>query len=504
MLEKNSEQRFALMRAFLIGDYKFDLNNCKDLCTRQDQLEKEWKENKVLKEDANTSEGWAQKINFSRQYYMLKAKVEESSVEAVNAAHAKVIGSFYKLGGLFANNSEMVFPRGCMDTSECIGLQKNRDALQIKRDQALEIGELIEANVLSLKIALIEEKLSLLEQGLPDNSVEISALESKNLMLEEVLSGNRPAYNSAEKAEVDKVKQKFGDLYIGPVQSEQYHAALSKDMRPWAAHWYPFRYHASYEGSDAPLQKFDDLLEAEYGYREVVKWEVESHSTQAWESSDGLCDAWSVAASLTKEPRKSVVVNDVEFSPAAIKGLLIQKYSNFKKDRYGVPYRGYIQTDGMAQDLRPEAFHTLVTSLLAKGTAPIVDTDPNFPIWNMPLFDYSWKVDKDTKFENAVIVTANARYIKFRSAVTSEPTKYFGRPNDVYAVIYRYRLFLEPESIDQSKRKVLYGEWLIDEIASSYPDTVYVAHPDTPVTPRNHALEKHLGLLNTILEKASL
>src|SRR5690606_36063226 len=116
---------------------------------------------------------------------------------------------------------------------------------------------------------------------------------------------------------------------------------------------------------------------------------------------------------------------------------------------------------------------------------PVVDTDPNFPIWNMPLYKYQWKVNKDPDFENAVLVTATASYVKFRKMPSSKLTDYFGRGSDSFITIYKYRLFLDPTSSNKNGKRVIYGEWLKDRNASTYPDTVFYARPTTKPTPRN-------------------
>ena len=87
----------------------------------------------------------------------------------------------------------------------------------------------------------------------------------------------------------------------------------------------------------------------------AASWEKKNHlpGGDAWE---GLCFAWGMASTQTREPTQSIRVNGVTLSPSDQKALYTKLYQYHKSDSFGVIYRGDAATDGTYQDLRPEAF----------------------------------------------------------------------------------------------------------------------------------------------------
>ena len=398
---------------------------------------------------------------------------------------------------------------GCVDEmkSACAALQKEMQELRERRTVAVGDRDTQLANLLTLEIGLKSELLVLYLSGRNEVSADVQELKARHALLAEIVSDQHPAYHEAERREVEKVRAEFGDLYIDPHKL----AAATPDTtaevvelathKPWSGYWYPFREKDMFLGEESPLGKLDQLLVAAGKEPGASAWEEKQQRVgQPWESSDGLCDAWAIAATLTPEPLVDVNFQGILFTPAQIKGLLVQKYSHFPKKRYGISYQGFLATDGMGQDLRPEAFHQLVTSLLAKKISPIVDTDPNFPIWNMPLYRYEWTIHADPANTHAYLASAIAYYTKFRNKESSEPTNYrIGRSSDIEILHYSYRLFVDPEATPLGL-KVIYGEWLIDGLATTHPDTVFLPVTDAQLSPRNPIVGVNLELLNQLFE----
>lgn len=353
---------------------------------------------------------------------------------------------------------------------------------------------------LSLQLNFILEILALHQDGVPTNDPKIEAVTARYERLRSLVSANRPPYRAEETLEVRKVTEKYGDLFI---TEQDWQTLEVTSHKPWAGYWYPFRHNEMFSDENSPLQKFDAVL-ATYGRsRGAASWEREKQAEGPWESSDGMCDAWSAAASMTVEPTRTIRFRGVTFEPKHIKGLLVQKYARLAKERFGFPYQGRIATDGLSQDLRPEAFHLLVKNMLANNEIPTVDTDPDFEMWNKPLYKYEWRVTKDEEVQNAYIVDAKAYYVKWRNVPSNDTTNYTpGRDSDLSIPQYRYRLVVNPSSVDSSgAAQVIYGEWLVDDLHPEYPDTLFRISPEQAVTPRNPFIASNLDILDELLSQ---
>lgn len=429
--------------------------------------------------------------------------VGEKTVEMLDLANRVLTGIVDRL--TIGSSVGYVLPRptGCpaKEKDQCKKLESKIASLRNQLKEAQSAGNETLVNELSLELNHVTEVLLLLKDGYESGSAEVAAAQSRYERLRTFVSSDRPAYREEEVHEVKKVTDKFGHLYIGETD---WQTVEVQGKKPWAGYWYPFRHTEMFDGDDAPLKKFDELLSKLNRRAGSADWErVKYERGRPWESSDGMCDAWAVAASQVAEPLKSVDFHGVRFEPKHIKGLLVQKYSTMPKERFGIPYQGRLATDGLAQDLRPEAFHQLALKMLGNNEIPAVDTDPDFEMWNKPLYKYEWKVSKDEDMANAFLVEAKAYYVKWRSAPSNDPTNYTpGRTSDLTIPAYKYRLVVNPSDRDSDGRaRVIYGEWILDDIHTEYPDTVFRVTPEHEVSPRNPVIAENLDLLNELISQ---
>ena len=83
-------------------------------------------------------------------------------------------------------------------------------------------------------------------------------------------------------------------------------------------------------------------------------------------------------------------------------------------------YAGGIKTDGTYDDIKPEAFHRVITSVLGVQKRAVVIDDTGVEVWNKPCISIG-KVQKDPYKRNAYLVTAYTWLVKERSKETNKP-----------------------------------------------------------------------------------
>src|SRR5690606_16733934 len=100
-------------------------------------------------------------------------------------------------------------------------------------------------------------------------------------------------------------------------------------------------------------------------------WELDHYDSgvAGWE---GLCDAWAMASILTSEPKRGVTLDGITFTTADLKAIAIKYYEGYKPRIFGRRYQGLAATDGLIQDLRPEAFHRLIEEFLGHQKKPLI------------------------------------------------------------------------------------------------------------------------------------
>ena len=148
---------------------------------------------------------------------------------------------------------------------------------------------------------------------------------------------------------VIKTYKDYGRLYVAPSpikkgKHKAFHIASKKI--PWSGHWYPFSSDKLYRDENSALGKFDALVKAAKG-KESSSRAYQKKTTQGIGSTgwEGLCDAWSLAAIMTDEPREPVDVLGIHFSIPDLKALRTFSHLGYPFEQYGYAYRGDIKTE---------------------------------------------------------------------------------------------------------------------------------------------------------------
>ena len=113
----------------------------------------------------------------------------------------------------------------------------------------------------------------------------------------------------------------------------------------------------------------------------------------------GHCNGWTSAAIRHAEPKKSVVRNGVEFTPADIKALLAEIYMYVEADLL----------DGGSHSINPGTFHAILANWIGRGKHPVgMESDPGREKWNYPIYKYRSTIYRRSSRE--VEVSTNITY----------------------------------------------------------------------------------------------
>jgi hypothetical protein len=393
---------------------------------------------------------------------------------------------------------------------ECKERAATIEKLQLDRQKALQEKNERELQRINLKLSHNIEILTLYADKVPANDPRVIAINEtyKNLeaLLERQSGTQNPitAYTPEETLAVKEVFSDFGgELYIKPSQRDAQNRPMFTALKvsgdlPWTSYWYPKRDKVLFDGASSPLAKFDQVLAAAGKQPGAAQLEAESYSPDAaeWE---GLCDAWAMASITTKEPKAPLNFKGVDFSISDLKALTVKLFEGNKPKIYGRRYLGTSSTDGQIQDLRPDAFHKLVMTVLGKQNRPLsLDTDPGPEVWAEPMFEMSWTVTEDPQNKDAYLVSAWPRFITYRE--TSDDT--LTTLSNARLRKYEYRLYVDKSNTNaDGEYKVLYGEW-INVSEASHPDIVFV--PSRDLTPSNRVLSENLDILKELLTAANV
>ncbi|MFK7826314.1 MAG: hypothetical protein AB8G05_19360 [Oligoflexales bacterium] len=296
--------------------------------------------------------------------------------------------------------------------------------------------------------------------------------------------------------EVNKVYKDFGDLYISETINNS-GKIISKEVRvkrPWSGYWLPFRDRSLYEGKNSPLGKMDQIVR-HLGYdSSIAKTQKKTFGIYSADGWEGLCDAWALAAVSAPEPTKSRNVYGVNFSVADQKALSTFAHARYPYTQYGITYRGDADTDGTLQDLKPEAFHRIVTKVIGKyKRALVVDETAGVEIWNKPLFSYRWRISQDPDYEFAYLVKAFPLLVKQREDSSSTLTGV----DDTLAPIYTYRLYVDKNVKKDGKFRVIAGQWL-GKSRSYHPGNVKYPVLNGSIGSHNEEFNKYLSVYKRI------
>ena len=191
---------------------------------------------------------------------------------------------------------------------------------------------------------------------------------------------------------------------------------VEANQKPWSSWWYPSFEKLLFEDQDrnlSPLSKYD-IFTKKYARKQTDARGFEEKNIYDSRAAGwaGLCDAWSMAAILEKEPVKPVKKYGIVFNIVDLKGLLLKTYEGAAlTEVYG--QRNNAQWDSVYEDIYPEQFHRfLQKEIYEKKNAFIMDYDAGFQVWNVPVYEAKMKVTKDQQNPNMVHVRT---YLSFPS-----------------------------------------------------------------------------------------
>jgi len=277
-------------------------------------------------------------------------------------------------------------------------------------------------------------------------------------------SGSANYYvNQNRSTETRSVTEKYGDLEI-----KEGEFIVESDIRPWSAWWYPSRDTSLFRSSEglAPLEKYDnfsyDIFNIDARSAEYEEEYIYNEGEANW---SGLCHAWAVASVLYKEPKYIANRGGIDFSVGDQKALLIKSYANVSNlTIFGDRYDGHHEDN--FEDVYPEQFHRFAVEWLENKNKPfLMDYDPSYPVWTVPVNKVKFiitKEDNQTAFVKAWVQYATP-FVFDQNYVG---TKYSNKA-------YTYRLYGD---FSGSTMKVVDSEWVEDSI-DDHPDYV-IEYPE--------------------------
>lgn len=202
--------------------------------------------------------------------------------------------------------------------------------------------------------------------------------------------------------EFTKVTQEFGALKV----REGEFTGESKII-PWSSWWFPTKDSYLFASEDpsqlAPLQKYDRYVAAMEGVSPdsalFERLEIYDPSEVNWA---GLCHAWAVASVLHQEPRYEVLRKDIRLSVGDQKALILKSYENVGDLKiYGLRYNG--SYNDAFEDVYPDQFHRFAQVHLFEKKLPfLMDYDPSFPVWTVPVYKIKFRIEKTSETSAAV------------------------------------------------------------------------------------------------------
>ncbi len=264
-------------------------------------------------------------------------------------------------------------------------------------------------------------------------------------------------------------------------------------QKPWSSWWYPSFDKLLFEDNErslSPLSKYDLYAKKSFrrktGARDFEEQNIYDPRATEW---SGLCDAWSMAAILEKEPIKPVTKNGITFNIVDLKGLLLKTYEGaYLTDVFG--QRNNAQWDSVYEDIYPEQFHRfLQIEIYQNKNAFIMDYDAGFQVWNVPVYKAKMKITKDAQNPNMVHVRT---YLSFPSQFL-EDYNFTGTKEILKS--YTYDLYGNWDGA--GKFVVDYGLWT-ESSRWDHPDYLLTVPKELAQKSRNTEIDPKI--VNAILE----
>lgn len=234
------------------------------------------------------------------------------------------------------------------------------------------------------------------------------------------------------------LKYQYVTTEFGGLSVQEGHFSGESSIIPWSSWWFPTKDRYMFENTKrrklAPLEKYDLFVDRTYGdspeaayYEEM---EIYDPSEVNWA---GLCHAWAVASVLHPEPKVEISKKKIVFSVVDQKALLLKSYENVGNLQYfGDRYDGGFEDK--FDDIYPDQFHRLAQVFIFEKKLPfLMDYDPSYPVWTVPVYDITFKITKEDK--NTAHVKA---WVTTASSFVSSPS-YIGTKKSVK--YYEYKLF---------------------------------------------------------------
>lgn len=255
-----------------------------------------------------------------------------------------------------------------------------------------------------------------------------------------------------------QVTESYGELKVQVGD----HTGESK-ITPWSSWWFPTKDTFMFAHTDrsklAPLEKYDLFNERTSGQpTQAASYEEQEIYDEREVNWAGLCHAWAVASVLHQEPRYIVSRKDIEFGIADQKALLLKSYENVSGlEIYGHRFDG--GPNDVYEDIYPDQFHRLAQHFLFEKKLPfLMDYDPSFPVWTVPVYKIKFTINKID--ESSAGVKA---WVEIASPFVESPN-FVGTKKSVK--FYEYNL---------------YGQWVNDELivnGSEWVNASAFDHPD--------------------------
>lgn len=281
------------------------------------------------------------------------------------------------------------------------------------------------------------------------------------------------------------VTKEFGELIV--IEGE--FSSTSK-ITPWSSWWFPTKDKYLFEHSNqdllAPLQKYDAYSLEVYGENPGAalfeKMEIYNPSEVNWA---GLCHAWAVASVLHVEPRTALTKKKISFSVADQKALLLKSYENVQGLKfYGKRNNGGFEDD--FNDVYPDQFHRMAQFFLFERKIPfLMDYDPRFPVWTVPVYSIKFKIAKIND-SSALVKT----WLSIASPNVDSPN-FVGTKKSVK--FYEYKLYGRWEG---AQLIVSGSEWINDSVYD-HPDYL-IAYPEN-TTRQSLNLNLDMKIINEIV-----
>jgi hypothetical protein len=287
----------------------------------------------------------------------------------------------------------------------------------------------------------------------------------EKIIYRDVADTNVAAINTTEPVvELTPLTKEFGALVV----REGEFTGTSKIV-PWSSWWYPTKSKTLFENENpnelAPLQKYDRYVLESKGHDPesalFEKMEIYNPSEVNWA---GLCHAWSVASVLHNEPKIDIIKNGMTFNIADQKSLILKSYENAEGLKfYGSRNNGGYDDD--FNDVYPDQFHRFSQVFLFEKHLPfLMDYDPSFPVWSVPVYNIKFKIVKEDEHSahvKAWVTIASPLVDNINFTGTKKSVKY-----------YEYKLFGKWVGVDLL---VTSSKWVNDSIYD-HPDFL-VAYP---------------------------